>query len=81
MRITPTKNLGKCKLKTKLKATHFILAENPNLDFPIYLKPDCLYFGTDALRMYFEQNNLVDWFEAYQNNGDDLDELWEGVRV
>ena len=67
----------KMQLKTELQATHFILAENPNLDFPIYLKPDRLYFGTDALRLYFERNNLVDWFEIYQNNGADLDGLWE----
>ena len=67
----------KTQLKAKLEATHFILAENPNSDFPIYLKPDRLYFGTDDLRMYFERNNLVDWFEIYQNNGGDLTELWE----
>ena len=66
----------KTQLKAKLKATHFILAENPNSDFPIYLKPDRLYFGTDDLRMYFERNNLVDWFEIYQNNGDDCTGLW-----
>ena len=67
----------KMQLKTKLKATHFILAENPNADFPIYLKPGQLYFGTNDLRMYFERNDLVDWFEIYQNNGDDLTGLWE----
>ena len=68
----------KIQLETKLEATHFILAKNPNADFPIYLKPDRLYFGTDDLRMYFERNNLVYWLEIYQNNGDDdLTGLWE----
>ena len=71
------KQSRKMQLKTKLQATHFILAENPNSDFPIYLKPDRLYFGTDDLRMYFERNNLVDWFGIYQNNGDNLTGLWE----
>ena len=67
----------KAQLKTELEATHFILAENPNADFPIYLKPDRLYFRTDALRMYFEQNDLVYWVEINMVDGYDLADLWE----
>ena len=65
----------KIRLKTELQATHFILAENPSADFPIYLKPNQLYFGTDALRMYFEANNLVYWTEIFKDCGDDLADL------
>ena len=70
------KQYRKMQLETELQATHFILAENPNSDFPIYLKPDRLYFSTDALQMYFERNSLVYWVKIYQHNGDDLAELW-----
>lgn len=70
------KQSRKMQLETELQATHFILAENPNSDFPIYLKPDRLYFRTDALQMYFERNSLVYWIKIYQDNGDDLAELW-----
>ena len=60
VRMTPTENIGKCNFKTKLKATHFILAENPNADFQIYRKSDQLYFGADDdLRMYFERDSLM----------------------
>ena len=65
----------KMQLKTALQATHFILAENPSADFPIYLKPDHLYFAIDELRMYFEQNNLVYWSEIFKSNGDDVTDL------
>ena len=65
----------KIQLKTELQKTHFILAENPNADFPIYLKPNQLYFGTDALRVYFEGNNLVYWTEIFKDWGDDLTDL------
>ena len=67
----------KTQLKTQLQAAHFILAENPGADFPIYLKPDRLYFGSDALRMYFESHSLVSWVEIWNddNIGDTAD-LW-----
>ena len=65
----------KKQLKTALQATHFILAENPSADFPIYLKPDHLYFAIDALRMYFEANNLVYWTEIFKGCGDDITDL------
>ena len=68
---------GKMKLKTALQATHFILAENPSADFPIYLKPDRLYLGTDALRMYFGHNSLACWIEIWKNDDKDLTDLWE----
>ena len=67
----------KKQLQTELQTTHFILVEKPKEVFPIYLKPNRLYFGTDALRMYFDGNDLVSWFECYSNNGLDLVELWE----
>ena len=68
---------GKIQLKTELQKTHFILAENPKADFPIYLKPKRLYFGTDALRMYFEANSFVDTVRYYKENDLDLAELWD----
>lgn len=68
----------KWQLKTELKATHFILAENPNADFPIYLTPSHLYFRTDELSMYFERNNLIFWTKFWKDNGDDLNELLKG---
>ncbi len=71
------KPFRKMKLKTELQNTHFILAENPNANFPIYLKPSRLYFRMDDLHMYFEGNNLVHWLQIYQDNGDDLTGLWE----
>ena len=65
----------KMQLKTKLKATHFILAENPNADFQIYLKPDQLYFGTDDdLRMYFERDSPMLWIGLVK---DPITALWE----
>ena len=65
----------KIQLKIELQTTHFILAENPSAGFPIYLKPNQLYFGTDALCMYFEANNLVYWTEIFKDCGDDLTDL------
>ncbi len=67
----------KMKLKTELQNTHFILAENPNANFPIYLKPNRLYFGIDALRMYFERNNLVNWIGIYKDDNLNLTDLWK----
>ena len=65
----------KMQLKTKLKATHFILAENPIADFQIYLKPDQLYFGTDDdLRMYFEPDSLMRLIGIFK---DPTTYLWE----
>ena len=66
----------KMQLKTELQATHFILAENPDADFPIYLKPDHLYFATDDLRRYFESHSLVSWIEIWNNDNEDLADLW-----
>ena len=63
------------QLKTELEVTRFILAENPNADFPIYLTPDHLYFRTDELSMYFEQNNLIYWSGVYKDNGKNLTDL------
>ena len=63
------------QLKTELQTTHFILAENPSADFPIYLRPNQLYFETDELQMYFEANNLVYWTEIYKDQGYDLTDL------
>ena len=71
------KPFRKMKLKTELQNTHFILAENPNANFPIYLKPNRLYFGIDALRMYFERNNLVHWIGIYKDDNLNLTDLWE----
>ena len=60
-------------LKTELQATPFILAENPDLNYLFYLNPDQLYFGTDELRVYFEENDLMSWVKIWRkNNGDDL---------
>jgi len=64
------------QLKTKLQATHFLLAESPDGDFPIYLKPDHLYFPTDPLRIYFESHSLVSWIEIWNDNNENLAELW-----
>ena len=66
----------KTQLKTELQTTHFILAESPDADFPIYLKPDLLYFATDTLRSYFESGNLVYWIEIWNDWNDDLADLW-----
>ena len=68
------KQSRKMQLKTKLKATHFILAENPNADFPIYLKPGLLYFRTKDLRMYFERDRLMLWIGIFK---DPITDLWE----
>ena len=69
------KKFRKMQLKSKLKATHFILAENPNADFQIYLKPDQLYFGTDDdLRMYFERDILT---LGIRISKDPITDLWE----
>ena len=66
---------GKEQLKTELQAAQFILAENPETDFPIYLKPNHLYFGSDALRMYFGSCSLVSWIECWN----DVKENWAGT--
>ena len=69
------KQFRKMQLKTKLQATHFILAENPDADFPIYLKPDQLYFGTDDdLRMYFERDSVT---PSIARVPDPITLLWE----
>ncbi|MXV72690.1 hypothetical protein F4Z99_00245, partial [Candidatus Poribacteria bacterium] len=60
------------RLLKALRETPFILAEHANADSPIYLRPDQLYFGTDALRMYFEGNNLVSWVEIWKEQNDNL---------
>ena len=65
----------KADLKTELQATHFILAENPDPDFPIYLSPNNLYFPTDNLRKYFEYD-LAYWIEIWNDGNDDLVDLW-----
>ena len=62
----------KSQLQDVLRETPFILAESPNTDSPIYLRPDQLYFGTDELRLYFEENNLVSWTEIWKENNEDV---------
>ena len=65
----------KMQLKSNLKATHFILAENPIADFQIYLKPDQLYFGTnDDLRMYFKPDSSMSLISIFE---DPTTYLWE----
>ena len=46
----------KKRLLDELRATSFILAENLEIDEPVYRKPEDLYFPTDELRVYFEGN-------------------------
>ena len=71
-----TSNLfRKADLKTELQATHFILAENPDADFPIYLSPNNLYFPTDNLRKYFEWD-LAYWIEIWNDDNESIAELW-----
>jgi len=65
----------KAHLKTELQATHFILAENPDADFPIYLSPNNLYFPTDNLRRYFEWD-LAYWIEIWNDDNEDIADLW-----
>lgn len=67
----------KDQLKEELQASHFILAEHPEADFPIYLKPSHLYFPSDALRMYLGYESLADWIKAWSDEEEDLTELWE----
>ena len=66
----------KDQLKEALQASHCILAEHPEADFPIYLKPSYLYFPSDALRMYFENHSLARWVKAWNDENEDLTELW-----
>jgi predicted transcriptional regulator len=66
----------KADLKTELQATHFILAENPDADFPIYLSANNLYFSTDTLQMYFKSHSLVSWIEIWNDDNEDLADLW-----
>ena len=70
----------KAQLRNALCQTPFILAESANPDYPIYLRPDQLYFGTDALRMYFEGNNLISWTKIWEENNDNLAELRQALR-
>lgn len=60
------------RLLKALRETPFILAENSRSEYLFYLKPDQLYFGTDALRLYFEGNNLESWIEIWKDQNDDL---------
>ena len=66
----------KDRLKEALQASHFILAEHPEADFPIYLKPSYLYFPSDALRMYFGNYSLACWVKAWNDENEDLTKLW-----
>ena len=68
---------SKMQLQAELKATPFILAESPSTDSLIYLKPNQLYFTTNALRLYFEGNDLASWVKIWEDNGDNLAELLE----
>ena len=70
----------KSQLRNALQKTPFILAESPNTDYPMYLRPDQLYFGTDALRIYFERNNLISWTKVWEKNNDELAELRKFLR-
>ena len=81
------KQSRKMQFKIRLKATHFILAENPDADFPIYLKPGLLYFGTEDLRMYFE-SSLVFFTDSWEYFADpdtgafvDLDKYPSGSKA
>ena len=44
------------QLKTMLRETPFIQAEEPDKDGNIYFEPECLYFGDNTLRLYFANN-------------------------
>lgn len=65
----------KGQLITELKTTYFILADCPSADYPIYLSPNQLYFGTEALRMYFGESNLDDWIDAFKYDDEDIVDL------
>ena len=45
------------RLRTELLKTPFILTENISTGQPTYLKPNQLYFPSDELRRYFEDND------------------------
>ncbi len=70
----------KKRLLKALRETPFILAENSRSEYLFYLKPDQLYFGTDALWLYFEGNNLGSWIEIWKNQNDDLAYLRKCLR-
>ena len=65
----------KNQLITELQTTQFILADCPSADFPIYLRPNQLYIGTDVLQKYFEWNNLEHWIETFKHIGGDITDL------
>ena len=46
----------KSLLKEALQETPFIRAEKPDTDGNVYFKPDCIYFATNVLRLYFTEN-------------------------
>ncbi|MDE0689289.1 MAG: hypothetical protein OXI61_14060 [Candidatus Poribacteria bacterium] len=62
----------KAQLRGALQKTPFILAKNSAVDYPFYLRPDQLYFGTDELRMYFDGNNLISWIKVWREQDDNL---------
>ncbi len=47
----------KWRLRERLRATQFILVENPSAGGTIYRRPNEVYFGSDELRMYFSGND------------------------
>ena len=44
------------QLKTMLRETPFIRAEEPDKYGKVYFEPECLYFGDNTLRLYFANN-------------------------
>ncbi len=44
------------QLKTMLRETPFIRAEESDKDGNVYFEPECLYFGDNTLRSYFANN-------------------------
>ena len=60
------------RLLKALRETPFILAANSRSEYLFYLKPEQLYFRTDALRMYFEWNDLERWIEIWEDQNDNL---------
>ena len=65
----------KLQLISELQTKQFILADCPSADYPIYLRPNQLYFGTETLRMYFGKNNLENWIEIFNDDNEDITDL------
>lgn len=52
------------RLQKELRKTPFILVETPSTGESIYRKPDEIYFTTEALRVYFAENDSVAFVDS-----------------